>query len=343
MNTKISAGETQKDDRTIVTPYAFSVSENLLNTPLASPFRRLCAILIDFTIISLSSIVEGMLLFLIVAYGMYALAMKRHMRPWVRGLLLIIIAPILVALLLRIYTFGHETYQDYKTQSLIADFGLEEGLSTLKVCETEECRRESIVLLEKQIEKKAVDHPTERKREAKRVISDFMEPNAQVEMTKSDLARKLSTTLPDHITIVVNEDESITTSDVPVGDATLSVNPSIAGAMNAEEESNTPSLIGWIKAFLEDLGISFGVAAIYFSVLTTRCNGQTLGKRLLGVRVILLNGDTPNLWQSFGRYGGYGAGFATGLLGFLQVFWDSNRQAIQDKISETLVIRVLKS
>ena len=41
----------------------------------------------------------------------------------------------------------------------------------------------------------------------------------------------------------------------------------------------------------------------------------------------------------FGRYGGYGAGFATGLLGFLQVYWDPNRQAIQDKISATVVIQ----
>ena len=42
----------------------------------------------------------------------------------------------------------------------------------------------------------------------------------------------------------------------------------------------------------------------------------------------------------YGRYGGYGAGFATGLLGFAQIFWEPNRQAIQDKISETLVIQL---
>ena len=33
------------------------------------------------------------------------------------------------------------------------------------------------------------------------------------------------------------------------------------------------------------------------------------------------------------------AGFATGLLGFAQVFWDANRQAIHDRISGTVVIR----
>jgi hypothetical protein len=30
------------------------------------------------------------------------------------------------------------------------------------------------------------------------------------------------------------------------------------------------------------------------------------------------------------------------LSGFLQVYWDPNRQAIQDKISETLVINIRK-
>ena len=44
-----------------------------------------------------------------------------------------------------------------------------------------------------------------------------------------------------------------------------------------------------------------------------------------------------------GRYGGYGAGLATGLMGFLQIYWDPNRQAIQDKISETLVVDIRKN
>ncbi|MCW8832829.1 MAG: RDD family protein, partial [Colwellia sp.] len=53
---------------------------------------------------------------------------------------------------------------------------------------------------------------------------------------------------------------------------------------------------------------------------------------------------TPlSLWDSFGRYGGYGAGLATGLLGFIQIYWDPNRQAIHDKISATVVIDLRQS
>ena len=89
---------------------------------------------------------------------------------------------------------------------------------------------------------------------------------------------------------------------------------------------------------LKNFGISFGWAAFYFSVTLGWFSGQTIGKRILGIKVIKQDGCDLNLWDAFGRYGGYGAGFATGLMGFLQVYWDPNRQAIQDKISGTLVI-----
>ena len=105
-----------------------------------------------------------------------------------------------------------------------------------------------------------------------------------------------------------------------------------------EDEADDYSIISWAKGILNDLGLGFGWAAFYFTVFTAWFDGQTLGKKLLGIRVIQLDGTKLSLWDSFGRYGGYGAGFATGLLGFLQIFWDANRQAIQDKISATVVI-----
>ncbi len=52
-----------------------------------------------------------------------------------------------------------------------------------------------------------------------------------------------------------------------------------------------------------------------------------------------LDGTPLTLWTSFERFGGYAAGLATGLLGFAQVFLDPNRQAIQDRIAQTVVIR----
>lgn len=113
-----------------------------------------------------------------------------------------------------------------------------------------------------------------------------------------------------------------------------------ANVNSVETNSIVYKGIEWTKGVIKDLGLSFGWAAFYFTVLTAIWNGQTPGKRFLKVRVIQLDGTPLSIWDSFGRYGGYGAGLATGLLGFLQIYWDANRQAIHDKISATIVIDV---
>ena len=103
---------------------------------------------------------------------------------------------------------------------------------------------------------------------------------------------------------------------------------------------NSYSIMAWVKGIINDLGLGFGWSAFYFTVLTAFWHGQTIGKKILSIRVLQLDGTPLTLWDSFGRYGGYGAGLATGLLGFIQIFWDANRQAIHDKISATVVIDI---
>ena len=110
------------------------------------------------------------------------------------------------------------------------------------------------------------------------------------------------------------------------------------------EKSNKPvySIIEWVKGIINDLGLGFCWATFYFTAFIALGQGQTLGKKLLGIKVLQLDGTPLSLWDSFGRYGGYGAGLATGLLGFIQIYWDPNRQAIHDKISATVVIDIRK-
>lgn len=91
--------------------------------------------------------------------------------------------------------------------------------------------------------------------------------------------------------------------------------------------------------FLDDLGIGFGWSGLYFTAFIALWNGQTPAKRMLGVRVVRLDGKPMTWWSSFERFGGYAAGLVTGLLGFAQVYWDRNRQMIHDKIVETVVVR----
>jgi hypothetical protein len=89
---------------------------------------------------------------------------------------------------------------------------------------------------------------------------------------------------------------------------------------------------------LHKVGVRFGWAIAYFSLLPFWWNGQTLGKRLFGLRVVELTGKPLGLVTCFGRYGGYAAGLATGGMGLLQVLWDPNRQAVEDKLVHTVVV-----
>jgi hypothetical protein len=115
-------------------------------------------------------------------------------------------------------------------------------------------------------------------------------------------------------------------------------------ASNAElkrekEKAENRGLLATLLSVLDDLGIGFGWTGLYFTAFTAMMKGRTPGKRLVGIRVLRLDGEPMTLWASFERFGGYAAGLFTGLSGYAQVFWDRNRQAIQDKISETVVIR----
>jgi len=95
-----------------------------------------------------------------------------------------------------------------------------------------------------------------------------------------------------------------------------------------------------VKAWTDDLGLSLGWAIAYFSLVPVLWPGQTVGKRLMGLRVMELTGKPMTLMQCLKRYGGYAAGISTGMLGFAQLLWDPNRQAIQDKTAHTVVVDI---
>ncbi|MBV9774162.1 MAG: RDD family protein [Gemmatimonadetes bacterium] len=107
-----------------------------------------------------------------------------------------------------------------------------------------------------------------------------------------------------------------------------------------EEAKESHGLLDLIGKVADDLGLGFGWTGLYFTAFLAVWGGQTPGKRLLGMRVMRLNGARIGWWAAFERFGGYAASIFTGLLGFAQIFWDHNRQALHDKISETVVVRV---
>lgn len=110
----------------------------------------------------------------------------------------------------------------------------------------------------------------------------------------------------------------------------------LADSLRAAREG--VGLVTAIRSLGDDLGLSLGWSGLYFTAFLALWRGHTPGKRVLGTRVLRLDGRPIGWWIAFERFGGYGAGLATGLLGFFQILWDPNRQAIHDKITGTVVV-----
>ena len=86
------------------------------------------------------------------------------------------------------------------------------------------------------------------------------------------------------------------------------------------------------------------LAEIFYFIRPTAKSGQTLGKRMVGIRVVDKNGNPPNFAHSLLRYvigftiEGLLLYILIGLVGFLWPLWDTQKQAWHDKIAGTFVV-----
>ena len=86
-------------------------------------------------------------------------------------------------------------------------------------------------------------------------------------------------------------------------------------------------------------GLGFGWLGLYFTGFVAMMRGQTPGKWLMRIRIVRLDGRPMGWWAALERFGGYAASVVTALSGFFQILWDKNRQAMHDKIAETVVVK----
>jgi hypothetical protein len=344
----------QKETRQIVTPYAFHVSPELFGTALAKPKKRAMAIGIDLLLIALLSQSASFVLSGVAAVAFFRagnrLKLKKRFNAGRLGLRFVAATLLFVFALGIVNSFKLNQSDDdpsTKDPSLSGVNALAVVAVTTKYMlaantlvekvDNEECANnylcwqslgnELVVVLNE------VELPTNEAINIFEGLVDIAHEKLTVEEKNALLA--------DWKTQLDSQNRSILQIDAansPIADTPTRVEQEEDSDSAIEKGQSKSSIISWLKGIMEDLGLGFGWAALYFCIFTAWWKGQTPGKRLLGIKVIKLDGSTPTFWESFGRYGGYGAGLATGLLGFLQVYWDPNRQAIQDKISETLVI-----
>jgi hypothetical protein len=383
------------DPRSIVTPYAFSVHPDLLGKPLATPWQRLAAILIDLVVIFILSQVGAFPLAVASILLLFWLAFRKPGRDPFGKLfriavgclgLLVLVVTIIVVLLVR-YSDDLERFVEevesanqeqvtpgagstdrgpgeaglldvFQAIQGVAGFGeaqsaedaqgianqvaqnayelglprneiraLLEGL----IPEDKEWAQEAEGIIDRAMgslvqpvfgEAETVGAETE----AGPVAADEPTPVGEVELEPlSQEALDSISNLTRSIQLLEEDREDLETS--------------LSRTQEELEAAQESGVFAWFWNLIDELGLGFGWAALYLTITHAWWKGTSVGKKLLRIRVVMIDLRPLNWWLSFERAGGYAAGFATGFLGFAQIFWDPNRQAIHDKVSETIVIQ----
>jgi uncharacterized RDD family membrane protein YckC len=93
-------------------------------------------------------------------------------------------------------------------------------------------------------------------------------------------------------------------------------------------------------SFLITLIITSLGSTLYYGLMWSR-TGQTLGKKLMGLQVVTVEGGLPGFWGSMGRAViGYSLSSVVFNVGFLWMLWDDQQQTWHDKLFGTYVVKV---
>lgn len=342
-----------KDPKHIVTPFAFEVHPDLLGLPLATPRRRLIALLLDLLIASILSALGAFFLATSASILFFWLAIRNRGKIWWKNILRFGAASF-VSILVFALTFNVTKSEDDNLATINYTTPSGERVSnTTDQIDWQSLGQQLVALnssdsvdIEEELEKIAESIEEQLGTESSENAS-FYHPNLfDDEFILKLRAIGFAISNSDTVTIdsllqeiapvlAFNEleklDSKINQLDDEV-DELEEKNEALA------EQVENPSFLRSLRATAEDFGLSVGWVGVYFVLCLASFKGQTIGKRILKLRVVRLNNKPIGLWYSFERFGGYAAGVATGLLGFFQIYWDANRQGIHDKIAATVVL-----
>lgn len=333
------------DPRDRVTPDAFHVDPALLNHPLAGPWRRGAALSLDLCAIGVLSTLGAT--FLVGLGGYFLFRYARRRQQGIRKTVTIGLALTLIAVgVLGVFASGfwkHWIPGDPEVQVSATEGGLgrETGLSgadvkALLADDPDEVRQSARHLAETILQNSESHDPADEIRDLSEALGLLGISAERQQWIEAGFEEAL-------------QQSALTTSEMG-GEARIETlkqdlrqtrqkNRELEAELAEARSRRSISILGQIKALAEDAGITFFWSTLYFTALPGLYRGRTLGKALLRLRIVRLDGRRLSVWNAFERHGGYLAGLATGLLGFAQIWWDANRQGIQDKIAGTVVIR----
>lgn len=305
---------TKKEVRQIVTPHAFVVSEDLIGQPLAKPVRRGLAMGIDGIIIS--GLASASLIFVLPT--MLYLCWNRYKAQRHNHLLLMVLATITMMATLNLAPeLVREPQNSEATATVLDPASVASLLRLSQQVATDQCDDECAEQAVRELSADLQQAGASRQQQQK-LLDELLSETKVGETKKSELLSQYVKEVPAQPAVSATETDS----------------------WLEKLKQSDYSLLKWIRGLLADFGLGFGWAMAYFTFYTSWNNGQTVGKMLTRTRVVQLDNQPITLWASFSRQGGYGAGFATGLVGFAQILWDPNRQAIQDKVASTVVVQL---
>jgi hypothetical protein len=341
-----------------ITPDFFFVAPELVGLPLATPTRRAMAMAVDGILVAILVQSGGVFLGLAGAF-ILLFASRRNVkggfiRKGVRLALRAFAAILLFLVVLKAWNVGEEKINEVEQPRSEAESEFDpNGNLTLNFPPGE-----ALAVAAAVAGLATADEPQQVRSYSEKILSASKRAGAtpsQLHAARPELIRLLDDEASDEnvaaLDSVLNAVAGVAPSQLSAEDSLrvevteLSQRISNLNSDNKklkadlEEAREKRGLRTYIGGVFDDLGLGFGWAAVYFTGFLAMLGGQTPGKRLAGVRVIRLDGKPLGWWISFERFGGYAASFSVGLLGFIQILWDRNRQGLHDKACETVVVR----
>jgi uncharacterized RDD family membrane protein YckC len=86
-------------------------------------------------------------------------------------------------------------------------------------------------------------------------------------------------------------------------------------------------------------GLNLVIGLVYLVAFWTYWNGQTVGNKVLGIRVVKTDGSPVTLTTAIIRYVGLLIASLPLLIGIIWVAFDANKQGWHDKIASTYVVK----